>query len=149
MTLRFRGQPYPIAALRLEYDPEPGGSWWLFELNAQPEILFGEAHSLTPLPGRLRVDMRSLDEFLERLTGEMMTYYPPGDMDRPMGEIPDLELDVHATTSSQRVRLELDAELNWDFCLDGASSRPADYAPRRLELSVEVDVIRRPNPAAS
>ncbi len=141
--LRFRGTSYPLGDLRLHIDPTPGGSWWLIDADRTPELLFGEEHDLSSLPTTLAVDNRSLDEMLERLTGAMMMYWPPGTTaETTFGEIQPTRIEVLPGSTPDQVRIELDAALIPE--LDQPSD--GDEGPHRLELSGVATLIRQPPP---
>jgi len=80
----------------------------------------------------LALDERSLDETLERLTGVIKTFYPPGGFSGPK-----LQLAVTSIVGDRAI-LALATALDWDHY--PLPERPADYAPYPFSLELHAIV---------
>lgn len=134
---RFRGVEHELGAMTLEVDTH--GDWNL--MIGERAFLSGRGGEplLTPtgpIDTDLVVDLRSLSSGLEPLTGEVMTYYPPGGWNAP-------DLTLHISVRPTQVTVRLDAQLDWDFNIDWSTpERPDDYEPRHYELDAQVTLRR-------
>ena len=131
----FRGKSYPLGSSCIEF--QKSGDWNLIASGA--DILGGV---VSPTPGNiddldsivLPIDLRTLNNFLEQLTGETMTYYPPGGWNAP-----DLVIRPRRS-DAKTLEIVIDAALDWDYNISWEKpEKPADYAPRRLEIRARAE----------